>query len=273
MNSNIKERARKLKTTEKNYKLNVMFLESLIFEFERHNKHATKDPTIRKARSVIKNSLEKVNKISSSVILKQKSGLSISSKLYFKSSAGIEKLSNNVIGNGTIACNQLNGQLIYLSVYLNKEMQKLTSHIKNLEKKLSKFQSSDERKQTDSDIFIELLKKSNKTPTVESLALFSNNRISKSTWDRKLKNDRFLYYLTGKIQDLIERTKNMDKINFYATVHSTVSKKFEIALTKKSKNEKIYQERLKKKNRTSYSNSGEDIFDDEENNSWLQEEN
>ena len=163
--------------------------------------------------------------------------------------------------------------------FLEQELEKVKESNFKIVKKLAKYRSTEEKKQDDADIFIDLLKKSDRIPTVEALSNFTNNRISKSTWHRKLKNDAFLYILSQKITDLARKTKNKDRIDFYISVSSEFHDKFTHALAKKTKNEFIYEDRFKTRNLNhSYDmdmnnseNSKEtlDIFDDEKDNSWL----
>ena len=144
-----------------------------------------------------------------------------------------------------------------------------------LEKKLSKFSSKREKYQLDSDIYINLLKKSDKFPTTEALSLYTEKGISKSTWARKLKNDKFLYNLIGKLDILINRTKSRDKKknkekeikndidrrSFYIEVRLKLNKLLGKAL---SKNEYYFNQNKKdkyKSNPESYSNSGENKED------------
>ena len=119
------------------------------------------------------------------------------------------------------------------------------------------------------------MKSTKKTPTVEALAIASDNKISKSSWDRKLKNDRFLYILLGDIEKLIKRTQDEDKVDFYNDVHKTLSKKLEVSLDKKSKFKNLFHYGSKRKNDQSLENDNNDNtqFNSDRNqyNDWASE--
>jgi len=275
MNSNINDPFISLKKVEKDFKLKVLFLASLIIEYNKHNTNKTKDNTIPLAQLTIAKTLNKAYRLSSSEYFYLKTGISmksISSGVNM-SNPNIVKLCNTAVDSGVIAVNKVNSYLLNISLALKREMQSLEDQIKRLEKKLAKFYSRDEKKQSDSDIFIDLLRKSNKIPTVEALAISTHNRISKSKWDRNFKNDKFLYFLIGKIETLINRTKDSNRIEFYTTVHTIFSKKLESALNKKSIYRKVFQSRNKnvKANETSFDDSFQEISDNKQYNDWVSE--
>lgn len=273
MNSNINESSIMLKKVEKDFKLKVLFLASLINEYIKHNKNKSKDDTIQIAQLTIARTLNKAYKLSSSEYFYQKTGISLKSisSGVKMSKPNIVKLCNTAVNSGVIADNRVNSFLLNITLALKREMQSLEDQIKRLEKKLSVFYSSDEKKQSDSDVFIDLLKKLNKIPTVEALALSTHNRISKSKWDRNLKNDRFLYFLIGKIETLINRTKDSNRIEFYTSVHTIFSNKLESALNKKSIYRKVFQSRNKniKINESNTDDTIREISDNKQYNDWI----
>lgn len=279
MKSNIKEQSKKLKKAEKELKSNIRFLENSISQYHKLNPKASKDTAVIKARSAIKTSLEKIAKFSSPEYIRQKLGLSIIPASSQNNVSSIIRLSNKAVGGDINFYKQLANHYKYLLSNLEQELEKVKESNFKIVKKLAKYRSTEEKKQDDADIFIDLLKKSDKIPTVEALSNFTNNRISKSTWHRKLKNDAFLYILSQKITDLARKTKNKDRIDFYISVSSEFHDKFTHALAKKTKNEFIYEDRFKTRNLNhSYDmdmNNSEnpkgtlDIFDDEKDNSWL----
>lgn len=275
MNSNINEPSIKLKKVEKDLKLKVLFLASLIIEYNKHNTNKSKDNTIPIAQLAIAKTLNKAYRLSSPEYFYQNTGISLKSisSGVKTSNPNIVKLCNTAVDNGVIAVNKVNSYLLNILLALKREIQSLEDQIKGIDKKLAKFYSRDEKKQTDGDIFIDLLRKSNKIPTVEALAISTHNRISKSTWDRKFKNDRFLYFLIEKIETLINRTKDSNRIEFYTTVHTIFSKKLESALNKKSLYRKVFQSRNKnvKTNETNSDDSFQEISDNKQYNDWVSE--
>jgi len=243
MNSNFQELSLKLNESSHNIKIQIQLLESIVNEYSKYNNKSPEDKLVLSAKHVIKESIEKYSSLHSTEFFYENTNVLLQEHpgnlKHFQ--PNIIKLCNSAMNQGILTIENSNKYLLSLLFHMNKIQHFIIKERDKLSKKLSKFLSTDEKKQLDADIYINLLKSSKKIPIVEGLAIASNEKISKSSWDRKIKNDRFLYIVIEKIEKLIKRTKEEEKINFYTTVHYTLSKKMEIILDRKSKYKKLFQ--------------------------------
>ena len=141
--------------------------------------------------------------------------------------------------------------------------------------KLNKFITKYDENSDFVKIYMKLLKASSKIPSSVSLALASDdNKISKSSWDRILKNSAYLKILIREIEKLIKRTKNQSRLEFYKHVFSKLDQKYHNGLIIefdakriKSKNKYVSDEDEDSKT------SDEHIQDGKQYNDYLYEEN
>ena len=110
------------------------------------------------------------------------------------------------------------------------------SVIRRQDKELKIFKS-DRQKQTEAvDIYIHLLKNSEKLPNLKALELASHKTYSKSSWHRYLKDLKFLTPLVYKVLNLIKMTKDPIKRTLYEECITTLYK----SLNKLAKRETIF---------------------------------
>ncbi len=109
----------------------------------------------------------------------------------------------------------------------DREIVKKSKIIKQKSKKLHKFITKVDKNSDYVKVYINLVKASKKIPVSTSLAIASgDNEISKSTWDRILKNTAYLKIIRDELKKLISRTKNTERLEFYKIVYSKIDDKY-----------------------------------------------
>ena len=127
----------------------------------------------------------------------------------------------------------------------DKEIEKKRKDIKQKSAKLNKFITKVDKNSDYVKVYINLVKVSKKIPVSTSLAIASgDNEISKSTWDRILKNTAYLKIIRDELKKLISRTKNTERLEFYKIVYSKIDDKYNTNLLKEFDAKRI------KKNKT-----------------------
>ena len=137
-----------------------------------------------------------------------------------------DKIYTKLCPTGTTTIDQLN--------ICKRMMVNMYSVIQRQEKELNIFKSKKQKKNDALDIYIDLLKVSDKIPTLHALELSSWKRISKSTWDRNLGDLSFLTPLILKVAKLNKITKDPIKKTLYDECIMTLYKsltKLENSLT------------------------------------------
>jgi len=113
----------------------------------------------------------------------------------------------------------------------SRELEDKKKAVRQKSKKLNKFITKVDKNSDYVKVYLNLVKVSNKIPVPTSLAAASgDNGISKSSWDRILKNTAYLRLIRDEIGKIIKRTKNTNKLEFYKTVFSNIDERYNIKL-------------------------------------------
>lgn len=109
----------------------------------------------------------------------------------------------------------------------SRELENKKKDVRQKSKKLNKFITKVDKNSDYVKVYLNLVKVSNKIPVPTSLAAASgDNGISKSSWDRILKNSAYLKIISTELIKLIKRTKNTERLDFYKKVFNKIDDKY-----------------------------------------------